>query len=699
MTLRTANGSIHPEILKMPENRPAYYVTTPIYYVNDRPHIGHAYCTILADVLRRYHQMFGYETFFLTGVDEHGQKVEEAAKKRGMTPQQHCDDMQAHFRDLWPTLDIGNDDFIRTTEPRHERVVKQALQQLFDKGDIYKGEYEGFYSPRVEKFFTEDELVDGKCPETGGDVFKIVEANYFFKMSKYQQALIDHINAHPDFIRPESRRNEVMGFLRKPLQDLCISRPKSRLSWGIELPFDADYVTYVWFDALLNYCSTIGLYYDEPRFRKWWAVSNHLIGKDILTTHSVYWTTMLFALGLPMPQHITAHGWWLIDNTKMSKSLGNVVNPLAMRDKYGVDSLRYFLMREMVVGLDSDFSEESFLKRHNYELANDLGNLANRLVGFIAKQMGGVVPEPGNGSGHASDAEVMAMAAELPAKVRGYVENLRVETAIETVMNYVRRLNRYVAETEPFKVIKSDRAAAGASCYIALEGLRIALNLLWPIMPAKVAFLLNALGGSKVVESIDDLKWGGLVPGAALVLPEPPFPRFEVPEFEPKPEGHAAASAKVDRGQAKTEGKTAPGAGHEKHAEPAQTAAPLPVAPSGSPDSKAALADVATFDDFLKIKLLVGTVLSADPVPGSDKLLKLAVDLGEEKPRQIVAGIGDRIPAAQVVGVQVTVVANLKPRKVFGIMSEGMVLAASDDGGLSLVAPNGIPRKPGTRVG
>ena len=649
----------------MPETKTPYYVTTPIYYVNDRPHIGHAYCTILADVLRRYHSMFGCETFFLTGVDEHGQKVEEAARKRGMTPQQHCDEMQAHFRDLWPTLGISNDDFIRTTEPRHERVVKEALQKLFDSGDIYKGEYEGFYSPRVEKFFTEDELVDGKCPETGGDVFKIVEGNYFFRMSRYQQNLIDHINANPDFIRPESRRNEVLGFLRKPLQDLCISRPKARLSWGIELPFDSDYVTYVWFDALLNYCTAIGLYHDEPRFRKWWSAVNHLIGKDILTTHSVYWTTMLFALGLPMPRHIIAHGWWLVDNTKMSKSLGNVINPLAMRDKYGVDSLRYFLMREMVVGLDSDFSEESFLKRHNYELANDLGNLANRLVGFVAKQMGGVVPMPGKGAGHPSDPEIREMAAQLPGRVRELVENLRVETAIEAVMNFVRRLNRYVAETEPFKVINVDRDAAGNSVYTALEGLRIALNLLWPVMPAKVEFLLAALGGTKVVASLDDLKWGGLEPGAALVLTEPPFPRFDVPEFEAKPAPVAAP----------------------KPADKPRVEVPAPPEPE------------ATFDDFLKIKLLVGTVLTVEPITGSDKLLKLSVDLGEENPRQIVAGIGDRIAAAELPGRQVTVVANLKPRKVFGVMSQGMILAASDEAGLSLVAPVGTPRKPGTRVG
>jgi methionyl-tRNA synthetase len=654
------------------DEKKRYYVTTPIYYVNDKPHIGHAYATILADVLKRYHAMFGCETFFLTGVDEHGQKVEEAAKKRGMTPQEHCDEMQAHFRNLWPTLDVSNDDFIRTTEKRHETVVVKALEKLWVTGDIYKGQYEGFYSSRVEKFFTEDELIDGKCPETGGEVNKIVESNYFFKMSKYQQHLLDHIAANPDFIRPESRRNEVLGFLRKPLQDLCISRPKSRLSWGIELPFDPDFVTYVWFDALINYVSVIGLYSDDERFAKWWPHVHHLIGKDILTTHSVYWTTMLFALGIAMPKHIIAHGWWLIDSTKMSKSLGNVVSPLEMKEKYGVDSLRYFLMREMVVGLDSDFSEQSFLKRHNYELANDLGNLANRLCGFAAKQFDGIIPEPGSGSGHPADAEVMAMAEALPGKVTDLVENLRIEAAIEAVMNFVRRLNRYVAETEPFKVIKTDRAAAGAAVYIALEGLRFALNMLWPIMPGKVESILAALGGQRVVSVLDDLKWGGLVAGSVLTLAEPPFPRHEMPEFTESP---VVSESKVAAPPAVTEAKSAP-----------QVAA------------TEAASEFATFDDFLKIQLKVGTVLSAEPVSGSDKLLKLAVDLGEEKPRQIVAGIGLKFDVATLPGTQITVVANLKPRKVFGVLSEGMILAAEDEDGMSLVAA-ASRRKPGTRIG
>ena len=532
-------------------NPGVFYITTPIYYVNDRPHIGHAYCTVLADVLARFHRRFGVETWFLTGVDEHGQKVEEAARKRGMTPQQHCDEMQAHFRDLWPTLDVTNDDFIRTTEPRHERVVQEALQRLWDRGEIYRGEYEGFYSPRVEKFFTEEELVDGKCPETGGEVFRIKEGNYFFRMSKYQDRLVRHLKDHPDCIRPESRRNEVLGFLAKPLQDLCISRPKSRLSWGIPLPFDPEYVTYVWFDALLNYCSAIGLYHDMDRFNRLWPNVTHLIGKDILTTHSVYWTTMLMALELPLPR-IVAHGWWLIDRTKMSKSLGNVVNPLSMKDKYGTDALRYFLMREMVVGLDADFSEEAFLKRNNFDLANDLGNLANRLVKFAERSMGGVVPPRGEGSGTPHDEDLRAMAEALPGKVRDLVGDLRVEQAVEATIALVRRVNRYVAETEPFKVVRTDPARAGAAVWAALEGLRFALNCLWPVMPAKCEALLQAIGAGAPVATLSALEWGGLPAGGRLVLDAPPFPRFEMPEEEA---AEAKAAAPAARSEERRVGK------------------------------------------------------------------------------------------------------------------------------------------------
>ena len=633
-----------------------FYITTPIYYVNDKPHIGHAYCTVLADVLARFHKRFGEDVFFLTGVDEHGQKVEEAAKKRGLTPQQHCDEMQTHFRDLWPTLGVANDDFIRTTEPRHERVVQEALQKLWDAGEIYRGEYEGFYSPRVEKFFTEAELVDGKCPETGGEVYKIKEANYFFKMSKYQQPLRDYIDSHPDFIRPESRRNEVVGFLQRPLQDLCISRPKSRLSWGIEIPFDRDYVTYVWFDALLNYCSAIGLYHDDERFARLWGSVHHLIGKDILTTHSVYWTTMLMAMGIPLPKHIIAHGWWLVDQTKMSKSLGNVVSPLSMKDKYGVDSLRYFLMREMVVGLDADFSEEAFLRRHNFDLANDLGNLANRVAKFVQQRFDGRVPAPGVASA-VHDPDLQKMATELPGKVRALVGELRIETAIEQTMALVRRVNRYVAETEPFKVIKTDPVAAGAACYNALEALRFALNLLWPVMPGKCEELLAAIGAGAPVASLDGLVWGALKAGEAVTLAAPPFPRHDVPELV------GASDAGRLTSDAKPQGKKAAG----------------PASPPAS----------INYDTFRQVDLRVGTVLTAEKVEGSDKLLKMMMDVGDPEPRQVVAGIAEHYAPADLVGKQLVVVANLEPRKFgkFKLESFGMILAAHDGEGLAVVTP------------
>lgn len=641
-----------------------FYVTTPIYYVNDRPHIGHAYCTILADVLRRYHGMFGDETFFLTGVDEHGQKVEEAAKKRGMTPLEHCNDMQSHFRDLWPTLGVQNDDFIRTTEERHTRVVREALQRLWDKGEIYKDEYEGFYSPRVEKFFTEDELVDGKCPETGGEVHKLKEANYFFRMGKYKDALVQHIQDHPDFIRPESRRNEVLGFLTKQeLSDLCISRPRKRLSWGIEMPFDPDFVTYVWFDALLNYASTIGLYSDDDRFAKWWPHSHHLIGKDILTTHSVYWTTMLMAMGLPLPQHIIATGWWLVDQTKMSKSLGNVISPLDLKDKYGVDSLRYFLMREMVVGLDASFSEVAFLKRHNFDLGNDLGNLANRLAKLVQRSFDGQVPAHGPEAG--PDVDLREQAQALPDKVVGLLKDLKIETAIEEIMQLVRRVNRYVAETVPFKVINTDPERAAHTVYNALEALRFALNLLWPVMPGKTTSLLAGIGAGQRVERMSDLKWGGLPTGASVTLEGPPFPRFDMPR-ELKKDDKAG----------------------KKTAKPGDAAKAAPADESGV---------VIEFDQFAKLDLRVGTVKLAEPVEGSKKLLRVLVDLGEPEPRQVVAGIAGHYEPGGLVGKQVVVVANLQPRKVFGVESNGMIMAASDKEGLSVLTP-ARPVNSGSRV-
>ncbi|MFL7808004.1 MAG: methionine--tRNA ligase, partial [Anaerolineae bacterium] len=371
-----------------------FYVTTPIYYVNDEPHIGHAYTTVLADVLARYARLRGIETFFLTGTDEHGQKVERAAAARGITPQQQADEMVLRFQRAWERLHISNDDFIRTTEPRHVRVVQSVLQTLWERDEIYLGTYEGWYCVPDERFWTDKDLVDGNCPDCGRPVERVEEANYFFRMSRYQDWLIGYIEGRPDFIQPEARRNEVLGFLRQPLGDLCISRPAARLGWGIPLPFDPAYVTYVWFDALLNYVTAAGYLSDPARFERLWPSVLHLIGKDILTTHSVYWTTMLRAIGLPQPRAIFATGWWVYDGAKMSKSLGNVVRPLDMADVYGVDAFRYFLIRDMVLGRDAEFTVERVRQRYEVDLANDLGNLVHRLVNMAGRYCEGRIPAP-----------------------------------------------------------------------------------------------------------------------------------------------------------------------------------------------------------------------------------------------------------------------------------------------------------------
>ncbi|MCX6997238.1 MAG: methionine--tRNA ligase, partial [Kiritimatiellaeota bacterium] len=369
-----------------------FYVTTPIYYVNDQPHVGHAYTTVLADVLARYHRLLGVPTFFLTGSDEHGQKVQKAAQAASLTPQEQADQTVVRFQQLWKKLGITHDDFIRTTEDRHKAIVQQILQDLRQRDEIYRAEYDGWYCVACERFYTEKDLAAGACPECHRPVDKIREANYFFRMSKYQAWLIEYIQEHPKFIQPDFRRNETLGFLRKPLNDLCISRPKSRMSWGIELPFDADFVTYVWFDALVNYISAIGYRSDEAAFHKWWPASVQLIGKDILTTHTVYWPTMLKAMNLPLPETIFAHGWWLTGESKMSKSLGNVVNPMDMIERYGVDAFRYFLIAEMAMGQDASFTEEAFVRKFNADLANDLGNLLSRLLNMLGRYTQGKLP-------------------------------------------------------------------------------------------------------------------------------------------------------------------------------------------------------------------------------------------------------------------------------------------------------------------
>ena len=509
-----------------------FYVTTPIYYVNDEPHLGHAYTTVLADVLARYHRLMGDETLFLTGTDEHGQKVQQAAAARGISPQEHCDELSPRFAAVWERLGISNDFYIRTTMDEHKAVVKRILGELWDKGEIYADEYEGWYDVGEERFHTEKELVDGKSP-SGNEVTKIREKNYFFRMSNYQQALIDHIEANPNFIVPTKRANEVLGFLRQPLGDLCISRPKERLSWGIPLPFDEDYVCYVWFDALLNYFSSLSFGYDTDRTGEFWPADLHLIGKDILTTHAVYWPTMLMGAGLALPKTILAHGWWLFGDAgeKMSKSRGNVVKPLDTMDVYGRDVLRYFLMREMTPGSDSNFSEGLIVERNNAELANDIGNGLNRVTKLVEKHFEGKLPA-GDCEGDA-ERVLKQVAADTADRVREEIRAYHPNGAIDAVRRLSGAVNKYLEEKAPWKALKSEngRADAGCALYHAAEALRLVGALLHPVMPERCSELLDRLGaGAEPPNYETGLDWGALRAGMAIRSGDPLFPRFELEE-------------------------------------------------------------------------------------------------------------------------------------------------------------------------
>ena len=438
-----------------------FFITTPIYYVNDKPHIGHAYTTILADVIARFYRSIGRNTFFLTGLDEHGQKVQLAAEKNGTNPIQHCNDIAPRFTQLWEKLHISNDDFIRTTEKRHTEAVKHILLKVFDAGDIYEDVYEGLYSVSEERFITEKEALSGEFR----DIKKLKEKNYFFRMSKYQNKLINYINNNKNFIQPVHRKNEILSFLRKPLSDLCISRPKKRLSWGIELPFDKDYVTYVWFDALINYITAPGFLSDKKKFEKLWPASCHLIGKDILTTHTVYWPTMLMSAGIELPKSIFAHGWWLMENSKMSKSIGNIINPMDLIDRYGVDPVRYYLMREMVLGQDANFTMDSFVKRYNSDLANDFGNLLSRLSSLIKNYFDGKIPEPGIFK--KEENELKENGQRLVKKINKKIVEMRIDQAIEEIMQFIRTVNKYMENNAPWKLVKEDKTSASRILYTA----------------------------------------------------------------------------------------------------------------------------------------------------------------------------------------------------------------------------------------
>lgn len=627
-----------------------FYITTPIYYVNASPHIGHAYTTIVADVLARYHRMAGVETFFVTGTDEHGDKIAEAAQKAGITPKEYADSISAQFRSLWPELAITNDYFIRTTDKNHIATVRYILEKVHAAGDIYFGQYEGYYCVGCERFYMEKELVDGKCPDHQTTPEHRKESNYFFRMSNYQNWLIDYINEHPDFIRPERYKNEVLAFLREPLEDLCISRPKTRLEWGITLPFDENYVTYVWFDALINYVTALG-YPEGENFRKFWPAAQHLIAKDILKPHGIYWPTMLKAAGIEPYRHLNVHGYWNSDASKMSKSLGNVVRPLDLKDKYGLDAFRYFLLRDMVFGLDSNFSEEAFVQRLNSDLANDLGNLVSRTITMAVKYCDGKVPQT---SEENYDDRLIQAASRAVEEMKSCFAEMSLHKALIAVWEFINITNKYIVEKEPWTLGKDPAAKEKliAIMYNLLTSLRAVAVLISPFMPqtAQKILLQIGAGDSEKLDLSGLLDWGTLRAGNPLTRGESLFPRIE-----------------KDKKMTTT--------GQEKPA--------IDLKPE------------IEYDHFAQVDLRVATILEAQMVPKSNKLIQLKVDIGEE--RTIVAGIGKDYKPEELVGKKIVIVANLKPAKLMGVESRGMLLATDTAEGLTVLAFDREP-KTGAKV-
>lgn len=678
-------------------SKKTYYITTPIYYPSGKLHIGHSYTTVAADAVSRYKRLKGFDVMFLTGTDEHGQKIQRKAEEKGITPKQYVDEIVGGIKELWQLMKITNDKFIRTTDEQHKAVVQKIFKTLYDKGDIYKSEYEGWYCTPCESFWTKTQLVDGKCPDCGREVELTKEESYFFKLSKYQDRLIKHIEENPEFIQPVSRQNEMLNnFLRPGLEDIAVSR--TTFKWGVPVDFDSKHVVYVWIDALSNYISAMGyLTEDASDFNKYWPADVHLVGKEIVRFHTIIWPAMLMALDLPLPKQVYGHGWLLLEGGKMSKSKGNVVDPKILVDKYGLDSIRYFLLREVPFGSDGIFSNEALINRINSDLANDLGNLVSRTVAMIDKYFGGTIPE--NKIAGDFDEELKSMLGALPQKVEDLLDKLQFSTALSEIWKAVSRTNKYIDETMPW-VLAKDEANTGrlaAVMYNLAESLRIVSILIQPFMPETPEKIWAQLGilDKALVEWDKASVWGVYPVSAKVCKGDVIFPRIdlkkELEELEsmnaPK-EGNDDKAGKGDK-PAKDSSNTAKDA-NSCVSSSSQDACKVQAAKS---DEKSAAqtapadetnANLITIDDFAKVELRVAKVIAAEKVEKADKLLKLQLQVGDEQ-RQVVSGIAKYYTPEEMVGKTIVLVANLKPVKLRGIESQGMILAASNENGLSLV--------------